>query len=391
MRTLFLTHHYPNADRPLTAASTRQLVDAVAAHHPVEVIAPVAWSNGPQLPQMSHEVETWHPRRLSVPHLFRRLDGLLFRQAVRKTFEQRVAAFQPTLVCAPWAYPDGWAAVELGRRHQLPVVIQILGPDLMQLDGHPARQRALEALREADAVIAMCQDLANRVLSLGLPAQRVHCIRPGVDAGLFTPGPQEEARARLALAQTEPLLLCVADLETAAGLSVLVDACAILQRTACAFCCRIIGDGPLRGELERQIAIRGLSEHVGVLAALPEAQLADWHRAADVVVCPTYSAGVPDALLAAVACARPIVASRVGGIPEVVDPQTSRLVDAGDAEALAQAIELMLQSPGEQPQASGQPRTWASVAAEVCHLFERVCHGRRRFRGTARQRSIHAA
>src|SRR5262249_60699932 len=108
--------------------------------------------------------------------------GHSYRRSVRAAFARALAEFRPDVVFSPWAYPDGWAAVALGHAAALPVVVKVLGSDVLWgLRRHPARlRRTTEALRGADAVVAGSRDLARSVVDLGAGAGRVRGVGDGL-------------------------------------------------------------------------------------------------------------------------------------------------------------------------------------------------------------------
>lgn len=395
MRVLTLTTLYPNPYQPLRAPFTRQLVRALAERAEVEVIAPIAWtdelalvSNGarplPSRDVVLDGIRVQHPAYLFPPRVFRGSYGACYRHSVRQVFERTVARFRPDVVFTPWAYPDGWAACHLGRRLQLPVVVKVIGSDVRLMENYPTRQRrTVEALRAADAVVAVSRELADRVLHMDVPENRVRVIYDGIDPTRFFPGPRADARLRLGLDLEPRLLLFVGNLIPLKGVSVLLRACARMARTGRRFACRVIGQGPHRPDLEAEAATLGLTDRVWFHGPLAHHELPDWFRAADVFVLPSYSEGVPSVLLESAGCALPFVASRVGGIPEIARPGIDRLVDAGDPEALAQAIELVLDGPHQRPDAT-PPRTWDAAAADLGTVFEQVIRRRAGHAGSRR-------
>src|SRR4051812_33902075 len=174
MRILTLTSLYPNPLQPHLANHNRQLIRHVARRQAVRVIAPVAWTEelaarrrGETLPPGRRTVldgiPVEHPRYLFTPKILRGWYGRFFCWSVRSAFERAVAEFRPDVVYTPWAYPDGWTAVRLGRRARLPVVLQVMGSDVLLLHQCPRkRQATLEGLRQADAVVAVSRDLLDR-------------------------------------------------------------------------------------------------------------------------------------------------------------------------------------------------------------------------------------
>jgi glycosyltransferase involved in cell wall biosynthesis len=391
MRILTLTNLYPNPYQPHRAAFNRQHLQALAELHPVQVIAPVAWTDelaarrraGVQLPRdrrtVCDGIRVEHPRYLFPPRVLRRWYGQFFGWSVRPAFQRALKEFRPEIVYSLWAYPDGWAAVELGRRAGLPVVVKVHGSDIRALQHYPDRLAGTaEALRRADAVITVSRDLASRVIALGAAPTRTHTVYCGVDANQFRPGSREEARDRLGLDPGEALILFIGNLVPVKGLDVLVEACARLRQQGLRFTCSLIGQGPLKPQLERQVVERGLTGCVRLLGPRPHDKLPDWYRAASVFVLPSHSEGVPHVLLEALASGTPFVASRVGGIPEIAHHGINRLVPSGDVSRLAEALAATLQEPAGP---AGEPvtplRRHGDTAAETADLFEGILRARR--------------
>ena len=349
MRILAVTNLYPNPWQPHRAAFNRQHFRLMAVEHAVRVIAPIAWTdewagrNKAALPPdrriICDGLVVEHPRYIFPPRILRGWYGHLFRRSVRSFFQRAVAEFKPDVIFAPWAYPDGWAAVELGHRAGLPVVLKVVGSDIALLPNFPARRKGTaQAMRKADWVIAVSQDLAKKVVALGADPARLSVVYCGINSNVFHPGSKEAAKAKLGLEAGQKMLLSIGNLVSVKGHDVLIDACAQMAREQNDFKCHIIGQGPLKAQLEKQIASRGLEGRVELLGAMPHDQLADWYRACDLFVLPSHSEGVPNVLLEAAACGAPFVASRVGGIPEIAHIAPSILAPPADPSRLAQSI-----------------------------------------------------
>ena len=142
--------------------------------------------------------------------------------------------------------------------------------------------------------------------------------------------------------------------------------------------CVLVGDGPLRAALQQQACAKGFEGRVRFAGQRPREEIIDWLNAADLLALPSYAEGRPNVVLEAMACGRPVVASRVGGVPELVsDGVTGRLVAAGDSAELTAAIrDLMSDSDrllamgraaGERVESSGW--TWEAAAAATAEVY----------------------
>jgi glycosyltransferase involved in cell wall biosynthesis len=355
MRVLFVTNLYPNPIDSFRAPFNRQLVRRLAQLHSVLVIAPILWTDelrarwrgtGRVPAGRRSEIDgvpVIHPRYYYPSKVFRSLYGACFKTSIKRTFARAVAEFKPTIVHAPWAYPDGWACVRLARKARLPVVIKALGSDVRLLDAYPKRKAGtIEALRNADGVVAVSTELADQIAGFGVPADRIRVVYDGVNPEVFFFGERAEARSRLGLPKDRIQLLFIGNLLRIKGLDVLLSACSNLRRLGVSFDLNIIGSGPLRSNLESLARSYQLADIVRFHGSLPQADLSDWYRAADQFVLPSRSEGVPNVLLEASACGTPWVSTNVGGIPEIARHGVSRLVPPDNSNALAAAIRALL-------------------------------------------------
>jgi glycosyltransferase involved in cell wall biosynthesis len=384
MRLLALTNLYPNPLQPHRAPFNRQQFRALASEHQVQVIAPIAWTSewaarrgqpgGTLSPDRTRVVDgmvVHHPRYVFTPKALRGLYGRFYLESVRACFERAVNSFRPNVVLGCWAYPDGWAAVRLARDAGLPVAIKIHGSDVLVAGARSDRRTAtVAALTEADAVIAVSGQLADRARALGAAPSRVHIVHNGVDDRLFNPGCREPARRSLGIEPAEPLILFVGNLVPVKGVDILIDSMASLRRTNIRVRCAIVGDGPLRRRLQDQAARLGLAECMRFVGVRPLEELPAWYRSADLVVLPSRSEGIPNVLLEAAACGTRFIASDVGGIPEIAHP--SALVPAGDAGSLAGRIRAALAPGSTIAPLSAHPASWRDSAAALAAVLGSV-------------------
>lgn len=379
MRVLCVTSLYPNRYQPNLAAFNRQQFASLATMTPMKVIAPVPWTvelAGRRRAAMAADhggVDVEHTRYWFVPKVMRSRYGVWFRRSVAGAFARAVREFRPDVVLGAWAYPDGWAVGELAREHRLPVVIKVHGSDVLTIArGTPRWEMTVESLRKADGVVAVSEDLAAKVREMGADREKVRVVMNGVDTKLFCPGSMMESRRALGLDEQMPTVLYVGNLFPVKGVDVLVQACGVL-RGQMPFVCYMVGAGFMRGKLQRQIAALGLEECVKLVGTRAHRELPAWFRAADVVVLPSRSEGVPNVLQEAAACGTRFVASRVGGVPEVAGLGEGRLVAAENVEELAGAMEASLRLPRDRCATRGAFRSHADSAAELLAALGTAC------------------
>ena len=277
-----------------------------------------------------------------------RLDRLVEYDASK--FADVVRAFQPELLHAHFAREATAKARELSGLTGIPFTFTAHGYDIHRKPPPDFRERALAAR----AVVTVSQ--ANKEYieqTFGVARQHVHVIPCGVDTERFCPGtgsrgresaefPRDQSHRRLTSAATL-LVVCVARHVAVKNLGLLLDACALLRDRGVKFRCVMVGDGPLRAELEAKRGNLGLQEIVEVPGAAEQGEVLRWWQRASVGVLTSDNEGMPVSLMEAAACGVPVVATRVGGIPElVVDGVTGLLSSPGDATAFASVLERIL-------------------------------------------------
>jgi glycosyltransferase involved in cell wall biosynthesis len=198
--------------------------------------------------------------------------------------------------------------------------------------------------RQVDVFIAASNAIADMLVTDGVPADRIVTVHDGVNVGLVDKQPIVDARATLWLPHGAPIVGNVAALVPHKGQRHLVAAAARVHREERDARFIIVGEGELREPLERQIKELGLERHVLLTGFRPDAL--GLMKSFDIFAMSSATEGLGSAVLEAMACSRPIVATRAGGLPEaVVDQETGLLVPVQDDAALAAAIARLLKDP----------------------------------------------
>lgn len=280
---------------------------------------------------------------------------------------------------------SGWLGRAFRFIHGRPVVVTLRGSDLALLR-HLPRPLARWSLAGFEAVTAVSQEICRAVLDLGLAEEKVFLTPNGVNLDLFRPLDQGECRAALGLEAGRPVLLWAGRLAPEKGASDLIQAVPYILEGHPRARLVMLGQGPLLAELKGLRTQLGLEGAVELRPAVPRQDLARWYNAADLVCLPSLREGRPNTLLEALACGRPILATRVGGVPEIIaEGRTGRLVEPGDPEALGRAAAELLDRPETLaalgragPQALAEMGlTWAEAAGKVREVYELVLERRR--------------
>src|SRR5581483_11134168 len=213
----------------------------------------------------------------------------------------------------------------------------------------------------------------------GVERDRVAVVSNGIDPELFHPRDRAASRAAMGLPPDGKRLLYVGRLERAKGVVDLLDAFARLAPRRPDLALTLVGDGGARAECE-QLAAR-IGEQVVIAGARPLAEVPLWIGARDLLTLPSWNEGTPNVLLEALACGRPVVATRVGGIPDVVSaPSLGELVPAKDPAALAGALERVADGAHDAAAIAklGARGGWADSAAKLLAVLEEAVGRRER-------------
>jgi glycosyltransferase involved in cell wall biosynthesis len=278
------------------------------------------------------------------------------------------------VIDAHYAFPDGAAATLLAAHFGVPVAVTVRGGDLDLLPRFRLRRRAItRTLRRADRIFAVSGHIAARAVELGAPRHSIRVVPNGVDPATFSYADSADARRAVGAPQGAPLLVCAGNLLAEKGQHVLVEALARMEAGAGDPRLVVIGSDPsplrsYRRRLESLIGRHGLGDRVRLLGAVDQPVLSHWYRAADVLVLPTFREGSPNVVREALACGTPVVASRVGGVPELItSDEMGVLVEPGDVEALARAVHAALRRTWDRPAIAARAggRDWQSVGATI--------------------------
>jgi glycosyltransferase involved in cell wall biosynthesis len=246
------------------------------------------------------------------------------------------------------------------------------GSDVMVLAQHPARrQRMAATLRRAEQVIVIGNRLKAEVARFGVAEAGIEVFSRGVDRQVFSPGDRQAARIELGLPHDRPLLLWVGRMVPVKGLDVLFAAMHESSLAKLRPLLLLIGDGPEREQLERE-ALKLSHDSVRFIGKVPHHSLADWYRAADLMVLPSRSEGMPNVLLESLACGTGFVASHVGSIAELSSDPERELVPPGNAVALASRLVARLAEPGSRPDLAGNIPDVADSAAAMAKILRGV-------------------
>ena len=385
IRIITFSTLYPNSAQPNHGIFVENRLRNVVATGQVasRVVAPVGWVpfDSPifgcyavhaRVPkrELRFGLSVLHPRVLIIPKVGMLLAPTLLFAAARRTLRRLQGEQDFDLIDAHYFYPDGVAAVMLGRALGKPVVITARGTDLNLIPQYLLPRRMIQrAVQQSAHMIAVSQALKDALVSLGAAPEAVTLLRNGVDLQNFHPGGRDEARGRLNL--YGPTLISVGHLIARKAHDLVIAAMPMLPQYALL----IIGEGPERSALARQIARLDLTGRVRLVGAVSHEKLRDYYVAADALVLASSREGWPNVLLEAMACGTPVIASNVWGNPEVVaKPEAGRLMTERSAVGVADSVRrLFSQLPSRlATRQYAEGFSWDATSLGQIEVFRRV-------------------
>lgn len=392
MKVLVFTSLYPNNIWPNFGVFVKERMTNFARLNgsKVQVIAPVPyfppikigsrWKFSQVAQQEVIEgVPVYHPRYLMTPKVGMATYGLTMFLSVLPTVMRIKREFDFDLIDTHYVYPDGFAAVLLGRFFKKPVVVSARGSDINLFVNFPLIRKLLQyTLFSANQVIAVCQALKDAMIQLKVPENKISVIPNGVDVTKFYPVAKEECRRKLGLPDKR-VLLSVGELIPRKGFDLLIRALKILneQFHEKNLYLVIVGEGKLRKDLEALVVSLNLNHQVLLVGAVPHHELNLWYSAADFFGLASDREGWPNVVLESLACGTPVIATNVWGIPEIVVSDEIGILTNRNEREIAKGISLALKKSwdAETIIRYAHDRTWDKVARAVSNVFESALSG----------------
>ncbi len=382
MRILTFTSLFPNKMNPDFGIFIFQRTSHLARleGNLVEVVAPVPYlpallkgtargsvASVPTTEQIGN-LQVHHPRYLLMPKVSMPLHGLLMYVGCLSYVKRLHATNRFECVDAHYVFPDGLAAVLIGRSLGIPVVVSARGTDIHTFhDFATVRPQIQWTLRHAASVIAVSDSLVSIMLDLVPSLKDVRTIGNGVDSERFFPEDQCVAREKLRLDPEDRIIISVAALKHVKGPDLLVRAVALLKKSFARCKILFVGAGAELASLRKlalQLDCADICQFVG---PVPNEQLRTYYSAADVSCLASRHEGWPNVVLESLACGTPVVATGVGEVPRLLaDPELGTIVEP-TPEAIHAGLLRALQRQWnrETLSAYAQQYTWENVAARV--------------------------
>jgi glycosyltransferase involved in cell wall biosynthesis len=371
LRVLILSTRYPDAGRPNFGNFVQRQMQELARRPGVEleVVAPLRLTRSTTKRELAllPAEEVWHGLRVHRPRFrpppyLRQLQPWALTRVLLPLAKRVRERFPFDVISAEFAWPEGPAAVAVGRALGVPVSMKARGADFELNVTRPAvRRQLIRSGCAADGLLAVSEAVKQVMVRCGLAETDIAVHYPAVDLERFRPIDRAAAKADLRL--SGPVLLTVGNLTKTKGQKIAVGALAFLPNATLL----IIGAGPEEAELRRQIARLGLTERVRMFGSIPHELLPTFYSAADVMVhCPSVE-GFPNVRLEALACGTPLVTTAVGDAERTVSTaEAGRIVKADPTDVASAVLDLLRDPPPRQTvRAAAKEFSWTRSTSQL--------------------------
>jgi len=395
MKVLEACQEFPNRYYPQLGTFIKQSIDSIANQgvdvtviSPKPFVLPVSafpYYNFFKLPKIEHtkKYDLHYPRYVyAVPKkYFYPITGFSYSHFV---FEYAIKNIkpQPDLIHAHFSYPDGYGMMKLAKRWKVPLVISALGTIERKTayEGSYTSRQIIEAMNFADKILSVSEDLKLHITNLGINEEKVHVVPNGVDTAKFKPAGKAHARDLLNLSQDKNIVLFVGALRKIKGVDYLTEAAKDFVNTNTDLF--MVGrDDGLRKSLEKRAQELKIADHIRFTGPVDHEKIPLWISASDILVLPSLSEGRPNVVLEALACEVPVVATNVGGIPEImIDGETGYLVPSKNPIEISRKINKLLENKSQRENMGKLGRksiiqrglTWESHAKKTVNIYSEL-------------------
>ncbi|PMB07939.1 hypothetical protein CEN49_11440 [Fischerella thermalis CCMEE 5273] len=389
---LVISHMYPNPANPMSGIFVHNQVKSLAREGVcLRVVSPIPrfplypkWRNYYRFPTtaMMDEIPIRYvPTWMFPGGFFFSAYGYFYYSSLNRAVSEIWRSFPFDLIHCHTIYPDGYAGTLLKKTFDVPVVTTIHGSDIRIYPYKSAGvyHRTEKALRNSNHVVTVSEQLKREVLKWSTGVDVV-TIPNGFDPERFYPRAQQDARDKLNLELDGRIILYVGNLYKVKGLFDLLDAFAGLAPRHPDTHLVLVGDGPLRSDLIKRSKQASIYERVHLIGRRPYEEIPLWINSSDVVALSSLSEGLASIVLEAMGCGKPIVATEVGGTPELVQHgKTGFLVPPRKPKELERHLEILLMDNeglnldmGERAYTRAGAYTWKRNAERMVYLYRRL-------------------
>lgn len=283
------------------------------------------------------------------------------------------------LIHAHFLWPNGYAAIRLKEKYNIPVVVTAHGYDIYDLPFRDSswRDKIKEVLDRSDRIITVSRSNLDCIHTVG--TKTPVCVIPnGFRGDIFFLMDKQSCREKLGLPQDRKIILTIGNLVEEKGQKHLVSAMAYIIKKRPDIFCVIIGRGALKKDLQYQITSLGLDACVTLAGGRSHSEIPLWLNACDLFVFPSIRESFGVVQIEAMACGKPVVATQNGGSEEIITPIVGILVNSGNAEILADGIASAFTASWDEKAIHDYALaySWEHLSGRIQQIYEQLIGSR---------------
>jgi len=323
-RVLFISSLYPNPLHPNSASFNFQQINSLSSYFNIDVVAPVPCTDRyikRIIPtnRTEHMLSICHPTFFYTPKLFRNYYGYFYYGSILSTVKELIRAKEYALIYSSWLYPDSWAALQVAEKYRLPIIVKVHGTDVNKLvpGNNTLVRNSMNAIKQVNKVICVSDALKQRLIYLGAEPSKLEVIYNGVNKNIFMKLDRKKTRLKLGMPSNEKIILFVGNLKLDKGVRELVTAFKEFLIYNDSYKLVLIGNGPAKNIVINLIKSLSITDSTIMIDSMNLNDIALWMNISSMLCLPSYMEGVPNVVLEALSCGIRVIASSVGGIPEL--------------------------------------------------------------------------
>jgi glycosyltransferase involved in cell wall biosynthesis len=388
---LIFSNLFPNSERVHRGRFTAQLSLELNKEVNLKVVSPLpympktnllknyelyfSYSKVPKEWQWNN-IDVFYPKYLHIPKITVPIQAASIALFSKSILKRLYTKYHIDLINVHFAYPDGFAAVLIGKKIGIPVVTTVLGSDINNQYKYKIQKSILYwTLKNSDIITTVSNSLREKVICLGIKEEKVITTPNGINKSLFYPRNKINIREKLQLKNNIKYLIYVGFFNKVKGIKYLLNSILLLKKMdRLKFHTLIVGNGPLNTFVRSFIDSNSLNDNISLLGIKPHDEVPLWISASDLLCLPSLNEGHPNIILESLSCGVPVIASKVGGIPEIINKYNGILVPPANSRILAESISLAINRKWDQEQIIKNSKilSWKEAAENYINIFSKL-------------------
>jgi len=374
MNLLLVTNLFPTPHDPERGIFTLQLVKRLQKHCHITVVCPLPWfPNWPILYRLEKYaqfaktptrysidgIDVHSPKYPLLPRVSENRHADFMCMGIQRYILNLHKRIGFDAVNSQWLYPDSVAVGKVLRKLPIPHIATGLGCDVNHDIYEPIKgDRIISMLNECSAVTVVANSLRDELIGHEIDGRKISVIPNGIDVEQFKILDKNHCRQQLSIHTNMPVILYVGRLSAEKNIKTLIRAGALVINSGNPVELYLVGDGPLEGTLKELVKDLDIEKYVNFVGKVDHSDVSTWMNASDFFCLPSLREGCPNVILEALGSGVPVIASKVGAIPDVVNNNSGILFTPTDVDELAGSIKKAIE------------RNWS--AAEIASSVDRL-------------------